>query len=107
MVIDGHGQIQAHAVVQMGAVSKQGMHQAVDQALSAAGVTADELSGTIATGYGRRLVPGTMRTYTEITCHARGVASACPGTRLVIDIGGQDSKAIRIDRRRDWSRNSP
>jgi predicted CoA-substrate-specific enzyme activase len=51
----------------------------------------------VATGYGRRLVPGTARTYTEITCHARGTAAMCPGVRLVIDIGGQDSKAITVD----------
>ena len=55
------------------------------------------IAETIATGYGRRLVPGVGRTFTEITCHARGVAAMCPGTRLVIDIGGQDSKAILVD----------
>jgi len=51
----------------------------------------------VATGYGRRLVPGAGRTFTEITCHARGTAAMCPGVRLVIDIGGQDSKAITVD----------
>jgi predicted CoA-substrate-specific enzyme activase len=73
------------------------MQRAVDAALAEAGVTADDLDGTVATGYGRRLVPGVARTYTEITCHARGTAAMCPGVRLVIDIGGQDSKAITVD----------
>ena len=84
----------------MGAVSQRGMQKAVDAALAEAGVAAEDLTGTVATGYGRRLVPGAGRTFTEITCHARGTAAMCPGVRLVIDIGGQDSKAITIDEER-------
>ena len=81
----------------MGAVSQRGMQRAVDAALAEAGVAAEDLADTVATGYGRRLVPGAGRTFTEITCHARGTAAMCPGVRLVIDIGGQDSKAITVD----------
>ena len=97
VVVDGAGRIVASSIVQMGAVSRKGMQRAVDRALADAGITEAGLGGTIATGYGRRLVPGAMRTYTEITCHARGTAAMVPGVRLVIDIGGQDSKAITVD----------
>jgi predicted CoA-substrate-specific enzyme activase len=97
VVTDGSGTILAASTVQMGAVSQRGMARAVDAALTEAGVTAGGLDGTVATGYGRRLVPGAGRTFTEITCHARGTAAMCPGVRLVIDIGGQDSKAITVD----------
>jgi predicted CoA-substrate-specific enzyme activase len=97
VVVDDAGTIVASSIVQMGAVSRKGMQQAVDRALADAGITEADLDGTIATGYGRRLVPGAMRTYTEITCHARGTAAMVPGVRLVIDIGGQDSKAITVD----------
>jgi predicted CoA-substrate-specific enzyme activase len=97
VVVDDAGTIVASSIVQMGAVSRKGMQQAVDRALADAGITEADLGGTIATGYGRRLVPGAMRTYTEITCHARGTAAMVPGVRLVIDIGGQDSKAITVD----------
>ena len=97
VVTDAGGTILAASTVQMGAVSQRGMQRAVDAALAEAGVSADGLDGTVATGYGRRLVPGVARTYTEITCHARGTAAMCPGVRLVIDIGGQDSKAITVD----------
>ncbi len=97
VVVDGAGTIVASSIVQMGAVSRKGMQRAVDRALADAGITEADLDGTIATGYGRRLVPGAMRTYTEITCHARGTAAMVPGVRLVIDIGGQDSKAITVD----------
>ncbi len=97
VVSDAGGAILGASTVQMGAVSQRGMQKAVDAALAEAGVAAEDLTGTVATGYGRRLVPGAGRTFTEITCHARGTAAMCPGVRLVIDIGGQDSKAITID----------
>jgi (R)-2-hydroxyacyl-CoA dehydratese activating ATPase len=97
VVTDAGGTILGASTVQMGAVSQRGMQRAVDAALAEAGVAAEDLEGTVATGYGRRLVPGVARTYTEITCHARGTAAMCPGVRLVIDIGGQDSKAITVD----------
>jgi predicted CoA-substrate-specific enzyme activase len=97
VVVDDGGTIVAAATVAMGAVSRAGMEKAVAEALGAAGVTADDLGGTVSTGYGRRLVPGAQRTFTEITCHARGTAAMVPGVRLVIDVGGQDSKAITVD----------
>ena len=97
VVVDSAGTIVASSIVQMGAVSRKGMQRAVDRALADAGITEADLGGTFATGYGRRLVPGAMRTYTEITCHARGTAAMVPGVRLVVDIGGQDSKAITVD----------
>jgi len=49
-----------------------------------------------ATGYGRKLVTGADRTVTEITCHARGVHRAVGRGGTLVDIGGQDSKVIRI-----------
>ncbi len=97
VVLDPAGHIRAAEVVQMGAVSQAGCARAMAAALHAAGIGQDDVTAAIATGYGRRLVPGVDRSFTEITCHARGAAAMCPGTRLVVDIGGQDSKAIAID----------
>ena len=51
---------------------------------------------TVATGYGRRLVRGATRQVTEITCHARGVFRALGHGGTLVDLGGQDSKVIRI-----------
>lgn len=51
---------------------------------------------TVATGYGRRLVRGAARQVTEITCHARGVFRALGHGGTLVDLGGQDSKVIRI-----------
>ena len=52
---------------------------------------------TIATGYGRNLLEEADKTVTEITCHAQGAVFLNPSIRGVIDIGGQDSKAILLD----------
>ena len=97
VVLDDDSVMLSSRVVQMGAVSREGLRLAIEGALGDAGLQRSDITGTIGTGYGRRLVPGVDRTFTEITCHARGVAAMVPGVRLVIDIGGQDSKAISVD----------
>jgi predicted CoA-substrate-specific enzyme activase len=51
----------------------------------------------VATGYGRINVPFADKQVTEISCHAKGVSSLFPQARTIVDIGGQDSKAITID----------
>ncbi len=61
-----------------------------------AGLGLDGAVPVVATGYGRRLVPGASLRVTEITCHARGVFRALGHGGTLVDIGGQDSKAIRI-----------
>ncbi|MEV4123788.1 acyl-CoA dehydratase activase [Nocardia sp. NPDC049707] len=97
VVVDQDGALCGTQVVQMGAVSPAAVARAIDGALRAAEVTGGDIRRTISTGYGRKLVPGADRSFTEITCHARGAAALRPGVRLVIDIGGQDSKAIIVD----------
>jgi predicted CoA-substrate-specific enzyme activase len=96
VVVGSNGRMRSSAVVQMGAVSRRGVEVAIDRALTEAGIAREQIVRTISTGYGRKLVPGADRTFTEITCHARGAVALAPGVRLVIDIGGQDSKAIAI-----------
>ncbi len=61
------------------------------------GLTRGEVRAIVATGYGRKLIHGADATITEITCQAVGVSHGVPGTRTVIDIGGQDSKLLRLD----------
>ena len=56
-----------------------------------------EIQRTVATGYGRNSVPFADKKMTEITCHARGVIHLLPVGRTIVDVGGQDSKAIKVD----------
>ena len=69
----------------------------MEQALHQAGLAFAALTYIISTGYGRINVPFADKQVTEISCHARGVVHLFPEARTIIDIGGQDSKAITID----------
>ena len=69
----------------------------MEQALHRAGLDFAALAYIISTGYGRINVPFADKQVTEISCHARGVVHLFPEARTIIDIGGQDSKAITID----------
>jgi len=63
-----------------------------------AGIERTKISKITATGYGRILLSFADKVYTEITCHAKGAYFLNHNVRTVIDIGGQDSKVIRIDK---------
>jgi predicted CoA-substrate-specific enzyme activase len=72
-------------------------NRVMEEALGLAGITFSDVTYIVATGYGRINVPFADRQVTEITCHAKGLSSLIPSARTVIDIGGQDSKGIRIE----------
>lgn len=57
----------------------------------------NDITGIVATGYGRKLVEIADTTITEITCHSAGVRCLSPQARTIVDIGGQDSKVIFLD----------
>lgn len=77
-------------------VEKSGV-TALAAALESAGLTEQDLSYTVATGYGRISASYADEVITEITCHAKGAHYFFPNARAIIDIGGQDSKAIKLD----------
>ncbi len=70
----------------------------IEQLLAASGLELDQVKRIYATGYGRVAFEAD-KTVTEIKCHARGIAELFPEVRTIIDIGGQDSKVIRIGER--------
>ena len=72
--------------------------QLIDDLLQSSGYRHHDVHSIVVTGYGRVAVLEASRTVTEIKCHARGVAELHPQIRTIIDIGGQDSKVIQIDR---------
>ncbi len=97
VLIDEQGDIVAAAVVPTGARNLEAIERAKAEVLSAAGIGADAVRATVSTGYGRDRVADRLAAVTEITCHARGILALRADTRVLIDIGGQDSKVIRID----------
>lgn len=89
----------AHAIIATGAESAASAERVMERALRQAGLRLDDLSYIISTGYGRVIVPFADEEVTELSCHARGAHWLFPGARTVLDMGGQDCKAIRCDER--------
>ena len=94
VAVDRRGTILASVVLPTGARAAVAAERAGAQAIEQAGGVARR---TVATGYGRSLVPHADKAVTEISCHARGIHHQLPDVRTLIDLGGQDSKAIRLD----------
>lgn len=83
------------SVLPSGVNPRKRAQEALEKALEAAGIR-DATCCIAATGYGRYQVEGAHIVVSEITCQARGVAYLFPKAKTVIDIGGQDSKVIRL-----------
>lgn len=71
-------------------------NKVVEQLINQAGIDLSDIDYLVATGYGRLSVPFADRQITEITCHAAGVQWLFPTAKTIIDIGGQDSKVIKL-----------
>ena len=91
-----NGAIAASIVIPTGWSPRKASRRALDMALETCGASRDSLRSIVATGYGRVSADFADRAVTEITCHARGAHSLNHAIRTVIDIGGQDSKVIRL-----------
>jgi predicted CoA-substrate-specific enzyme activase len=96
VLVDEEGRVAGQSVVPTGASIPRAYAEAMKNALAAAGAVASRIAFTVSTGYGRERVPASDLTLTEIGCHARGARSLFPDAVTVLDIGGQDSKVIRI-----------
>ena len=76
---------------------EESANEIMDQALEQAGLVMEEISYCVGTGYGRASIPFARSVESEIACHGKGAQWQMPSVRMVIDIGGQDAKAIRLD----------
>ena len=97
VLVDAEGLITAYTILRSGGNLSAAAVRALDSVFEQAGLPRDAASAIVATGYGRENVAERSRAVTEITCHARGAHALDPEVRSVIDIGGQDSKAIALD----------
>jgi predicted CoA-substrate-specific enzyme activase len=96
VVIVGEGS-EYHLIGPTGPEHRKLANRVMEEALGQAGVAFEDLTFIVATGYGRINVPFADKQVTEITCHAKGLSSVLPSARTVVDIGGQDSKGIRVE----------
>jgi len=88
--------IVAGEVIQVGTGSS-GPKRALEQALSKTGLNMEDMTTVVATGYGRFAIEDADKQMSEISCHAKGIAFLVPTAKTIIDIGGQDAKAIKLD----------
>ncbi len=92
------GEIYAWSVMRTGSNSSDSAKKALGWAMEDTGLTLDDFHYIVGTGYGRVNVPMANRAITEIACHAKGANYIWgPTVRTVLDVGGQDVKAIKID----------
>jgi predicted CoA-substrate-specific enzyme activase len=98
-VILSDDRIVSYSIIPTGYDVKLAAQQVTIEAIARAGISKslDELDYVVSTGYARNAVAFADKSTTEIICHAKGAHFMMPGTRTIIDIGGQDSKAIEVD----------
>jgi len=100
VVIMTDGRLFAYSNMRTGSDSPDSARKAMAWALEETGLTLEDIQYVVGTGYGRVNVPFANRAITEIACHARGANYIYgPTVRTVLDMGGQDCKAIHCDER--------
>ena len=98
VLIDGEsGSILSKGIDDQGIHQESVVEELFDQGLAIACIDRSDVARCIATGYARNAISFADDTITEITCHARGVHQQHPAARTVIEIGGQDSKLLRLN----------
>jgi predicted CoA-substrate-specific enzyme activase len=96
-VIMRDGQLLASRVILTGYNAENAGKKVFDAVLDDLQISASAITRIVATGYGRKSLAMADKSITEIMCHATGARYLNPLIRSIIDIGGQDSKAILLD----------
>lgn len=97
VIIDDKKNIISFANIPTGVKVAESAQKALNEALKSGGLEFEDISNVVTTGYGRARIDFRTKDVTEITCHAKGAYFLNPNVRTIIDIGGQDSKVIKLD----------
>ena len=97
VIMNSNREIVTSLVVRTGAKSSESARRAFKEVLEKANLTKEDLSLIVSTGYGRVSIDYADKDVTEISCHGRGAHYLNPEIRTIIDIGGQDSKVIKLN----------
>jgi len=95
------GQVLASHVIRGQTNPEESAKTVLEIVLSKAGMSMDAVEYCIGTGYGRKKIPFVNDVMSEISCHGMAVQWLVPSVRTIIDVGGQDAKAIRVDENGD------
>ncbi|MCH7569072.1 MAG: hypothetical protein IH919_00655, partial [Deltaproteobacteria bacterium] len=96
IIINDRLEIVSRVLIDTGAYVTRAAERCFDEALKQPGLRREDVAYVVGTGYGRYKVTFGDTQITEISCHGRGAVHMFPGTRTVVDMGGQDTKAIRV-----------
>ena len=96
IIINDRQEIVSRVLIDTGAYVTRAAERCFDEALKQPGLRREDVAYVVGTGYGRYKVTFGDTQITEISCHARGASYIFPGTRTVIDMGGQDAKGIKV-----------
>lgn len=96
VIMDQDRKIRAFSVVRTGAKSGVSADRVLKDVLEKAGLAREDISWIVSTGYGRVSIEFADENVTEISCHGKGAHYFNPQIRTILDIGGQDSKAIKL-----------
>ncbi|ACL06573.1 CoA-substrate-specific enzyme activase [Desulfatibacillum aliphaticivorans] len=97
-VVIRDGRIIGSAIIRSSSRPEISAQKVMDEALEKAKISQSDVEYCVGTGYGRDNIPFVDLARSEIACHARGAVWLAPATKTIIDIGGQDCKAIRLDK---------
>jgi len=97
VLLDQEGNILSYEIILTAGKSKQSGEIVYQRILDKAGLSKSDIDYVLTTGYGREIFSFSNKNITEITCHAAGIHFLFPEVNTILDIGGQDSKAIKID----------
>lgn len=97
VILDQNGKIKSTTIIPTGGGAMMSAEKSLAAAVEKAGIQEEDIVRIVTTGYGRAYIDSGDGSITEITCHAKGAHYLNPNVRTIIDIGGQDIKAISID----------
>jgi predicted CoA-substrate-specific enzyme activase len=96
-VIMEEGKILSYEIIRAGTKPALSAQEVMDKTLQKAGISMEKIAWCVGTGYGRKQIPFANGVESEIACHGRGAVWSDPSVRTIVDIGGQDAKAIKVD----------
>ncbi len=97
VVILKDGDILAYKVIRAKSRPEESARKVMEDVVEQSDISIDAIDYCVGTGYGRNQIPFADAVESEIACHGRGAQWLVPSIRMVLDIGGQDAKAIRLD----------
>lgn len=97
VIYDKDSGILGYSIILTSGASREASQLSLDQALRYARIDKGEIKRIVSTGCAREIAEFADQKITEITCIAKGVTHLFPDSRTIIDIGGQDTKVIRVD----------